>query len=575
MMEGSGKPRQVNWPVAAILAMVPLSVPTSVGMASEAGAVGAALVELESYRHYLEDELYTQDGDDRWYGPEHDPARDNILALMSSLGLVAQLEPFEWSGGTYYNVVGTKLGTLDSSVEYVIGAHYDSINYYDPELGAPGADDNASGVALVLEAARVLTQYESDYTIRFMAFDREEQGLHGSWGYALDHIGDDIRGMISADMVAYNVGTGSFDIFAQSASAAHANALADAVALYGEDIGYQFGGPSGGSDHAPFEAVGFPACLLIEDWGNPCYHHACDSVDSPNYVDYEMATKGVRSVVGFLVDNAGVEVDIPDGDYTGDGNVDLSDYTEFEACFAGRNNPVDPPCDFFDFDGDGDVDCTDYRVFKAVWTGPGNPPVFGGCLLPPPIAVAESGRSLAVTPPEHTSPIALLVTGDAADPNVSCMTQAPGERHYVQADGRVGTNPVFQTYDTWGTVIVNGDEVVPGTRYTVWCDYGAYGVSLGGADATTSRWGDVVGDFVNGHWTSANGTVDFNDISSVVDAFRSLPTAPPISWADMVGPSGNECNPDLAIDFLDIGATVDAFKGFDFWETTSCPAPCD
>jgi hypothetical protein len=43
----------------------------------------------------------------------------------------------------------------------------------------------------------------------------------------------------------------------------------------------------------------------------------------------------------------------------------------------------------------------------------------------------------------------------------------------------------------------------------------------------------------------------------------------------MVGPSGSECNPDLAIDFLDIGATVEAFKGYDYWETTSCPHPCE
>lgn len=575
-MKGTQKPRLVGWVFVACLAVGPLLVSTSVGLASEMGAVAAAQVELESYRDYLDNQLFTHDGDDRsLYGPEHDPAQANIAAIMTGFGLTVTLEPFDYGGNTYYNVVGTKLGTVDETVEYVVGAHYDSVNYSDPWLGAPGADDNASGVALVLEAARVITQYESDYTIRFVAFDREEQGLLGAWAFALDHIGDNIQGVVVADMVAYNLGADAVDIeVTRSESAPIQNALADAVSMYGEGLnrGVQFGGSS---DHAPFEQVGFQACLIIERWGNPCWHYGCDSVDSPDYIDYEFAVKSVRSVTGFLVDQAGVQVDIPDGDFTGDGNVDMADYAEFEACFAGSGTPVDPPCDFFDFNGDGDVDCNDYLVFKAVWTGPGEAPVFWGCVFPAPIANGESGRALAVTPPEHGLPLALLVTGDITDPNVSCMTQAPGERHYVQADGRLGATAYFQTYDQWGTVIVNGDEIVPDTQYRVWCDYGESGLSTIGDAAVTSKWGDVVGDFYAGQWTPSNGTVDFNDISSVVDAFRSSPTAPPVSWADLVGASGSECNPDLAIDFLDIGAVVEAFKGYDFWETTSCPVPCD
>jgi len=66
----------------------------------------------------------------------------------------------------------------------------------------------------------------------------------------------------------------------------------------------------------------------------------------------------------------------------------------------------------------------------------------------------------------------------------------------------------------------------------------------------------------------------FNDISSVVDAFRHLPTAPPVVQADLVGASGSECVPNLNIDFLDIGAAVDAFKGNTYWASTPCTAPC-
>jgi acetylornithine deacetylase/succinyl-diaminopimelate desuccinylase-like protein len=148
-------------------------------------------VSEASYRDFLDNWLYTHAGDNRGVGgPEHDLARDNIEDFFLFYGLDVTLEPFQYSGLTYYNVVGTKLGTTFPNQEYIVGAHFDSVSN-------PGADDNGSGVALVLEAARILTQYDSAYTIRFIAFDREEQGLVGSYAYVSDHIGDDILGMIS------------------------------------------------------------------------------------------------------------------------------------------------------------------------------------------------------------------------------------------------------------------------------------------------------------------------------------------------------------------------------------------
>ena len=78
--------------------------------ASEPGGVAAALVTEASYRHYLYDELYTHAGHDRHFGPEHDLARDNIAAIMTDLGLDVTLEPFDYLGETFYNVVGEKLG---------------------------------------------------------------------------------------------------------------------------------------------------------------------------------------------------------------------------------------------------------------------------------------------------------------------------------------------------------------------------------------------------------------------------------------------------------------------------------
>ena len=173
--------------------------------ASEDGNQAVSQVSQASYTHVLDDMLYTHDGDNRGYGAEHDLAQANIAMLMESYGLTVTLEPVPYSGETYYNVVGTKTGYLFPDQEWIIGSHYDSVNN-------PGADDNASGSALVLEAARILSGYPSDYTIRFITFDREEQGLYGSDEYATTHADDDILGMISADMVAFNTGANSVDI---------------------------------------------------------------------------------------------------------------------------------------------------------------------------------------------------------------------------------------------------------------------------------------------------------------------------------------------------------------------------
>ena len=71
---------------------------------------------------------------------------------------------------------------------------------------APGADDNASGTAAVLEAARVLSQYRFKHTLRFVTFAAEEQGLIGSYYYVAEarSAGTPIGGAINLDMIAWD-----------------------------------------------------------------------------------------------------------------------------------------------------------------------------------------------------------------------------------------------------------------------------------------------------------------------------------------------------------------------------------
>ncbi|UCC31477.1 MAG: M20/M25/M40 family metallo-hydrolase [Phycisphaerales bacterium] len=571
-MEGRQMVRRVVVFLIAGLAVAP-ALPA---LASPEGVVAAALVSEENYRHILDDMLYTHAGDDRSvFGADHDPARTNIYNLFASYGLNVELEPFDFLEVTLYNVVATKVGVTDPTVEYVIGAHYDSFSFYDE---APGADDDASGVALVLEAARVLSTYPSDYTIRFIAFDAEEVGAGGSLAYVDSHSTDDIRGMISADMVAWNGdGASNVSIFGLAESDPHKSAVGDAVYTYGRTVTPFVSGPSRGGDHYSFELGGFQACLLIEKAGNPNYHTPFDNVDEPNYIDYEFAANNTRSVVGFLVDHAGVHVTMPDADYDDDGDVDQDDFDVFSTCYSGSGNPHDTGCELFDFDGDGDVDCDDSNVFEVLWTGPGDPPVFWPCIILPPEAAGGGCRCLVVMPPEHGLPLALRLAGDPDDPAVWCLGLS--EDLYVQDDGRLGTTPVYQTYDQWGTVLICENEIVPVASYRVWCDYGQGGSPIPSAEVTanTTVWGDTVGPYRVGiGWLPPDGSVDIPDVVAILDRFRSLPDAPPLHQVDLIA-LGLGCRPDRSVDIIDASMAVDGFRGFSYADSTlgNCPGPCE
>ena len=79
------------------------------------------------------------------------------------------------------NVYTVQYGEDKPDEYYIIGAHYDSLP--DSSI-SPGADDNASGCATVMESARILSQYKSRYSVIYAFWDEEEQGLRGSSSYA-------------------------------------------------------------------------------------------------------------------------------------------------------------------------------------------------------------------------------------------------------------------------------------------------------------------------------------------------------------------------------------------------------
>lgn len=282
-------------------------------------------VSLARYTAYLggPDFLYTHTGNNRGLGKvNHDPARDNIHDEFLSFGLTAELDSFHWynGGGTYYdgvNVVGVLPGTKRADELYVIGAHYDSVNN-------PGADDNASGVAGVLECARVLSQYQFDATLVFIAFDCEEVGLVGSRWWVHDNPGAQVKGMISLDMIAFNYlddpstrdrvyvrapTTGIYPALKQS--------FANAVTAYGDGVIPVQATGVNNSDHYPFQQAGYASALVIERGYsyNSYYHKAADSVDSSlygrPYIDYGFAYGITRATAGWMATEAGLHVPEP------------------------------------------------------------------------------------------------------------------------------------------------------------------------------------------------------------------------------------------------------------------------
>jgi hypothetical protein len=285
---------------AAALALV-LSFACTAAYAAVVGDI-VNQVSQSSYTDYLNNRLYTHNGSNRGVGgTQHDQARAEIANAFTSFGLTTTLDDFTYNSSTYYNVVGVLPGKVHPNQYYIVGAHYDSVNN-------PGADDNASGTAGVMEAARVLSKYQFDATLVFVGFDREEQGLVGAYAYAAEHAADDIRGMISMDMIAYNPTGSSHDqalvcYYTNNAkSVAMTTKLSNAITQYSDITPVT--SSSGGSDHVPFYNWG--SALLIERAcsSNPNYHKAADSVDTAGYIDYAYATDMTSGVVGYLATEA-------------------------------------------------------------------------------------------------------------------------------------------------------------------------------------------------------------------------------------------------------------------------------
>ncbi len=240
------------------------------------------------------------------------------------------------------NVIGSKSGTDDELSTIVLSAHYDSF------VGSPGLDDNGSGVIGLLEAMRILSRYNFSKSIKFVAFDLEEDGLVGSLVYVFQggiNKNEKISGVFNFDMIGVcssevnsqeipegfdalfpelctrvreNDNRGDFvititnetstainDVFKRNATAYVSDLKVES--LLALDNGREVP-PLAASDHASFWYAGIPAIHIGEGGGtrNSSMHSEHDSKDHVN-LNYKFMSDIVKATIASVIEVAGFQ----------------------------------------------------------------------------------------------------------------------------------------------------------------------------------------------------------------------------------------------------------------------------
>ncbi len=247
-----------------------------------------------------------------------------ISSELESYGYNISFQPYEFQGNTYKNISAGITGQKKPEKILVIGAHYDTVT------GTPGADDNASGIAGLLELARLLAGNSFDRTVRFVAFTLEEPPLFRSrfmgsdiYARSLKKNGEDIDGMICLEMIGYftdRAGSqlfplpffrwiypeqGNFIMFVSDFTSKKfllrvKNGFKKGSALPVESIsaislipGIDF------SDHRSFWASGYKALMVTDTafYRNPNYHESGDLPETLDYTRMAEVVLGLKSAI--------------------------------------------------------------------------------------------------------------------------------------------------------------------------------------------------------------------------------------------------------------------------------------
>jgi Zn-dependent M28 family amino/carboxypeptidase len=234
-----------------------------------------------------------------------------------SYGSDVENDFFTYGGETFRNIVARQSGEPNAPL-IIVGAHFDAV------IGTPGADDNASGVAVLLETARLLVQERLRPEVLFCAFNLEELNMIGSTAFArkLKAAGTKVDAMISLEMVGYSdasAGSQKYPVGLSRLYPDHGDfigvvgnwksntllskfsaAMRQAAGLQVETLSV----PGRGmiipavrlSDHASFWDLGYPALMVTDTsfYRNPHYHRATDTLET---LDIEFMAKVGEGVV--------------------------------------------------------------------------------------------------------------------------------------------------------------------------------------------------------------------------------------------------------------------------------------
>ncbi|HEY6368228.1 MAG TPA: M28 family peptidase [Candidatus Binatia bacterium] len=248
---------------------------------------------------------------------------DFIEKELVSYGLKVESDYFSYRGTNFRNIVGHSSAQHGASL-IILGAHFDSVP------GTPGADDNASGVAVLLEAARLLSRTRLRSELLFCAFNLEELNMIGSSYFAkkLKSVGGKVDAMVSLEMVGYTdtrpgsqkypIGLRAFypdqgDFIgvignwnSTSLLRRFARQMRQVRGLPVETLSV----PGNGglipavrlSDHSSFWDAGYPALMVTDTsfFRNPHYHGSTDTLETLNLDFMAKICEGVIRAVLML-----------------------------------------------------------------------------------------------------------------------------------------------------------------------------------------------------------------------------------------------------------------------------------
>lgn len=235
-------------------------------------------------------------------------AAEYMYNEFENLGLDVRYHHWNYAGYSSDNVEATLYGTDETSDEiYIICGHYDTVS------SSPGADDDTSGTIAVLMAASILSQYQFNHTIKFVAFSGEEQGLLGSAVYASEAANADwnIVGVLNCDMISYAVTVNdgrNLIVFENTASEwlySYTNNINTEYSEYIGPLTLDHGGSTWGSDHNSFWDEGYDALFYFEYTETPYYHSPQDTID---HINATYAVKNMKLIFATLAELAEVGI---------------------------------------------------------------------------------------------------------------------------------------------------------------------------------------------------------------------------------------------------------------------------